>query len=304
MNSQNPSWSDVRVFLAVVRTGSTLAASRELGMAQPTVARRIDAFEHALGLRLFDRNTRGFRLTQDGAALVDSAEHMEKAAQDLSRKAMARRRMAEEVVRVTAAGPFIEALLSGPFQEFSRTQSNLRFDYLASGDIVDLEAGEADIALRSVEQPSGDAALCRRLPDYRFSVFCSKDYAASFGAPKTPEDLSHHPFVAFAGPVTKSRAYRWFVEQMPEGKPIATCNNQAAACQLLRKEGGVAVISHLVAQREPGLCRCFAVPADFSGKLWFMVSPEAQKRPMIRNLMDFSLDKIAAAIKENNKWPG
>ena len=34
--------SDVRVFLAVLRAGSTLAASKTLGMAQPTVARRIE----------------------------------------------------------------------------------------------------------------------------------------------------------------------------------------------------------------------------------------------------------------------
>ncbi len=36
-------WSDIRVFLAVCRDGSTLAASRRLGLSQPTVARRIES---------------------------------------------------------------------------------------------------------------------------------------------------------------------------------------------------------------------------------------------------------------------
>ena len=56
MKSDFRDWSDVRVFLAVVRAGSTLAASKSLGMAQPTVARRIEALEHALGLVLFERD--------------------------------------------------------------------------------------------------------------------------------------------------------------------------------------------------------------------------------------------------------
>jgi DNA-binding transcriptional LysR family regulator len=43
MKSETWNWSDLRVFLAVLDAGSTLAASKALGMAQPTVARRIDA---------------------------------------------------------------------------------------------------------------------------------------------------------------------------------------------------------------------------------------------------------------------
>ncbi|MBT8425437.1 MAG: LysR family transcriptional regulator, partial [Silicimonas sp.] len=52
MKSEFRNWSDIRVFLAVIREGSTLAASRKLGVAQPTVARRIDALEHETGLIL------------------------------------------------------------------------------------------------------------------------------------------------------------------------------------------------------------------------------------------------------------
>jgi DNA-binding transcriptional LysR family regulator len=39
MKSAFQNWADVRVFLAVMRTGSTLAAAKVLDMSQPTVAR-------------------------------------------------------------------------------------------------------------------------------------------------------------------------------------------------------------------------------------------------------------------------
>jgi DNA-binding transcriptional LysR family regulator len=52
-------WSDLRHFLAVARTGSTLAAARHLGVNQTTCARRITALEEELGLTLFDEDERG-----------------------------------------------------------------------------------------------------------------------------------------------------------------------------------------------------------------------------------------------------
>ena len=79
MKSAFQNWADVRVFLAVMRTGSTLAASKVLDMSQPTVARRIDALEHSFRLTLFERDTRGFRATQDAQRLLPHAEAVERA---------------------------------------------------------------------------------------------------------------------------------------------------------------------------------------------------------------------------------
>ena len=42
-------WGDVRVFLAVAREGSMRAAGRALGLSQPTIARRLAAFETSFG---------------------------------------------------------------------------------------------------------------------------------------------------------------------------------------------------------------------------------------------------------------
>ena len=42
-------WNDVQVFLAVAREGSMRAAGRALGLSQPTIARRLAAFEASFG---------------------------------------------------------------------------------------------------------------------------------------------------------------------------------------------------------------------------------------------------------------
>jgi DNA-binding transcriptional LysR family regulator len=52
--------------LAVARSGSTLAASRLLGVKQTTVARRVEALEGELGTQLFERRPGGYRPTEFG----------------------------------------------------------------------------------------------------------------------------------------------------------------------------------------------------------------------------------------------
>ena len=60
-------WDDVRVFLAVARHGSLRAAGRALGLSQPTIGRRLAAFEATFGgPTLFDRLPEGLRLNAAG----------------------------------------------------------------------------------------------------------------------------------------------------------------------------------------------------------------------------------------------
>src|SRR5882672_4625449 len=67
-------WDDVRVFLAVAREGSMRAAGRALGLSQPTIARRLAAFEATFGgPSLFDRLPEGLRLNAAGASCSPAA---------------------------------------------------------------------------------------------------------------------------------------------------------------------------------------------------------------------------------------
>src|SRR5689334_17501585 len=67
-------WGDLKFFLATAQTGSTLGAARAMGVNQTTVARRIEALEAALSVSLFHRNRDGYRLTEEGIAMLAQAE--------------------------------------------------------------------------------------------------------------------------------------------------------------------------------------------------------------------------------------
>src|SRR5258708_7039134 len=80
-------WDDVRVFLAVTRQGSMRAAGRALGLSQPTIARRLSAFEATFGgTTLFDRLPEGLRLNAAGEQLMPAAASVEDAVLTLERR--------------------------------------------------------------------------------------------------------------------------------------------------------------------------------------------------------------------------
>src|ERR1700693_893335 len=79
-------WNDVRVFLAVAREGSMRAAGRKLGLSQPTIARRLAAFEATFGgPTLFDRLPEGLHLNAAGEQLLPTTENVEQAMLTLER---------------------------------------------------------------------------------------------------------------------------------------------------------------------------------------------------------------------------
>src|SRR5262244_801275 len=80
-------WDNVRVFLAIAPEGSMRAAGRALGLSQPTIARRLAAFESGFGGQpLFDRLPEGVRLHAAGGRLLKAAEDAEQVMLTLDRR--------------------------------------------------------------------------------------------------------------------------------------------------------------------------------------------------------------------------
>src|SRR3546814_1097724 len=88
-------WNDLKAFLAVAETGSTLSAAQALRVSQTTVARRIAALEAATSLNLFERRQAGYALTPVGEAMLASAIAVRDAANRFGEAAGARSRSEE-----------------------------------------------------------------------------------------------------------------------------------------------------------------------------------------------------------------
>src|SRR5438132_8614114 len=162
MNGNNRSglldWNDARIFLAVARHGSLRAAGRALGLSQPTVGRRLAAFEETFGgPTLFDRLPEGLRLNAAGEALMPAAERLESAALALERRRAAASPVLSGTVRVSVgelAGGFLARHLAGSGS--CSLPSGITLDLVESPETANLARRAADLALRHGVPEGGD----------------------------------------------------------------------------------------------------------------------------------------------------
>lgn len=93
----------LRYFVGVSEAGSLLKASGRLHIAQPALGQQISSLEDELGVRLFDRSTRGMALTPAGRIFLD---HAKVVLTDADR--------AKEAVRHSASAPQGQVVLGLP----------------------------------------------------------------------------------------------------------------------------------------------------------------------------------------------
>lgn len=67
---------DMEAFLAVVEEGNISHAAARLETVQPALSRQMKRLESSLGVRLFERGSRGIRLTEAGRLLYSRAEKL------------------------------------------------------------------------------------------------------------------------------------------------------------------------------------------------------------------------------------
>ncbi len=184
-------WDDVRIFLAVARTGQFLGAARRLELNHATVSRRIAAFEEALKTQLFRRLTTGSELTPAGERFLEIAERME------AEMITARAEIAGEgdevagTVRIGAPNGFGVAFLAKRLGELTSLHPGLKIQLVPVPRTFSLSRREADIAI-TTERPREGRLIAAKLVDYSLGLFASRTYADQHGLPKTRSDLSVH----------------------------------------------------------------------------------------------------------------
>jgi DNA-binding transcriptional LysR family regulator len=295
MKSAFRDWSNIRFFLSVCRTGSTLAAAKELGGAQPTVARRIEALEHELGLVLFERDTRGFHLTEAGRVLMAEAQAIEAAALRFGAKAADL--AGSRVIRITAPKGNFSARLHRIIHEFSTRHPGTDLKFLPSNSLLDLMAGEADIALRIVFDPPDKRLIQRKISTPRLALYGSQAYAAKHGLPASPADLAGHRFVVYRPDGEPRRGERWILKQAPAARIVRTFAEYDLLHEAVAEGEGLSLLNVRASREDARLVPCFDPIAELDMEYLLLVAPAAYRRPEVRQFVKFFAPRYAATYK-------
>jgi LysR family glycine cleavage system transcriptional activator len=186
MHDWLPSLNALRAFEAVARHLSYRRAAEELNVSPAAVKQLVGKLEAALGSALVQRKGRGLALTTHGTAGRDELSRGFRqitAAVDKMRMLDQRQRLI-----VSVEPSFATAWLVPRLEGFRSVNAHIDVLIDSSLQLVDLERGVADIAIRFGSKPAA-GLVARRLFDEELCAFCSPTLTTGRDGLKKIEDL-------------------------------------------------------------------------------------------------------------------
>ena len=289
-------WDDLRFFLAIVRTGSLSAASRNLHVAQSTVGRRLVSLEDSLGVRLLNRTPDGYVPTRAGEDVRLQAESIEEQAIALERQVVGRDRRMAGPVRVTCAETIASNVIAPCLGTLYDTQPDIMVDLIPNPRELSLSMREADISVRLTQSEQHDLVV-RRIGTLAFGLYASHGYIERHGECDYDAGCAGHRLITQLDGIQDATQTDWLAELAPRAQVAMQTSSHAAALAATKQGGGLASLIRYCGDNEPGLVRLETPPLPSlipSAGIWLVVHKDNRDTPRIR----VALDHIANWVRE------
>ena len=181
-------------FVQVVDRGGFTAAGRTLRIPKSTLSHRVQQLEANLGVRLLNRTSRRFAMTDAGEEFYRHAVMMLREA-ELAETAI-RHRLSEPTgtVRCTAAVATMQFAMRDIVADFLLRYPKVNVVAHATDQNVDIVGENYDVAIRAHTDPLPDSTLVQRsLTPAPWFLFAGSVYLDAKETPQTPQDLRSHP---------------------------------------------------------------------------------------------------------------
>jgi DNA-binding transcriptional LysR family regulator len=279
-------WSDLQFCLAVARHGTLSAAAKALQVTQPTVGRRIAAFERRLSAKLFVRTPRAWTLTEVGSSVLQHAERMQVHA--LSAESLATGRDAGVVgrVRITASEWMICSVLSAALAPQLARHPGLCLELIADVRHLSLLKREADIALRPSPFKQKEVAQ-RRVGVLSFGLYASEAYLSRHGQPDFTRGADGHVFVMATDDMNNLADYEWLPPLAANARVAVRTNGREPMARMAAAGIGITCLPRYLGDATPNLRRLETPTPSPERTLWLGVHRAARTTPRIRAALSF-----------------
>lgn len=288
-------WDDLRFVLAIARSGNLAAAAASLGVNHSTMFRRLNAVEKALGSKLFERLATGYRPTESGLRLIETAERMETEALTLDRELTGRDTRLSGQLRVTCSETLGFKILTGEIARFQKLHPGIDIDLSVDNRVIDLSRREADVALRATRPSAGDL-FGRKIADIRWGVFASAGYVKANGLPKRVDDLAKHAVIGWSDSAPQTRAAAWLLKHVPPSAisfRSSTLLNQYIAA----KDGlGIVLLPIYLPAGDKSVTRAFDPLKDLVTEMWIVTHRSLKDTARVRAFMEIVGDGVKRSI--------
>ncbi len=294
--------NDLYFFAAVVEHAGFSAAGRALGVPKSRLSKRVSQLEERLGVRLLQRTTRRFVVTEVGErfyghcrAVLEEAQAAQDAVDEL-------RAEPRGVVRLSCPVSLAQTVLAYVLPDFLTLYPKMQVRVLSSNSRVDVIGEGFDLAIRVRSKLDTDANLViRTFGQARTKLVASPQLLDAEGRPTQPDELARLPALSMReheGPQLWELIDADGKQTNVEVKARLISGDFAVLLEAARRGMGVALLPEFVCASSITAGELEVVLPEWSvpeGTMHFVYPSRRGMLPGVRALVDFLADRLPAA---------
>lgn len=283
---QELDWDNVRYFLQVARAGSVSKAAVNMRVNQTTVSRRISALEESLETSLFERSGKTWLLTGIGEQLIALAEQMSDNADTLKRQVVAESQALSGKLRITIVDVCSQYLAMPAIQLFIEKYPEIDLEIIVTPIQLDLAAREADIALRTTNEPPANV-IGKRIAQVAYAVYGTRDIAERV---KNSSEVNKVPCITWQG--DGETRPPWIKKNFPDIQRVHRTNELGVMLQMTVNGMGLAQMPCVFCDENPVLQRIPTEHVETGWGLWVLSHVDLRTTARVRLFRDFLVDHL------------
>ncbi|WP_420475496.1 LysR family transcriptional regulator [Noviherbaspirillum sp. ST9] len=189
--------TSMKVFAAVVETGSFAAASDRLDMSRAMTSKYVAHLEEHLGTRLLQRTTRKLTLTESGSTYYERCVQILADISEAEEGALHLTEAPRGTLRLTVPVSFGILHMGPVISAYMKQYPDVKVDILVTDRRVDLLEEGLDMAIR-IGSLSESGLVAKKFASDRVVICGSPEYLQKHGTPKTPAELAQHNCLTYS----------------------------------------------------------------------------------------------------------
>ena len=281
-------WNEVRTAYKLAKLKTLSATADDIGVHRSTVMRHIDTLEDSLGVKLFQRNDKGYIPTEAGLDIMRLGEVTDSHFSQLPSLLRSKEQTLEGMLTITSVSEMISIIMPA-IKDYQTRYPKMHIDLIGDIRNFDLQYGEADIAIRSGERPITPDNVVWPLLQLQLVLCAHTSYIKKFGLPDKSE-LSQHHFIALKERPEHLLWNEWIYHNIPEKNIVISGSNQQILTYALMAGCGIGVMPKQAVNENDDLVE-IPFNIDWQLSIWVLVHRDMLSAPKIRKFLDILLDK-------------
>ena len=274
-------WTELRTALLVARKGTVMEAASALNIHRATVNRHIDYLEAQFDVKLFQRHSKGYELTEAGRLFLDEVGRADEMFLDLTNKLNSHKNNVSGNFLITTLSG-ITPLIMPAINDFKQSYPDVKIRLNSNVELAKLEVGEAHLAIRAGPKPTNPDYVVQLFCNMPFGLYASESYIRQFGRP-TKQQFEGHHFVSINDENGRYPFTPWFKNTVQHKQISLETDDLFALSEAVKAGTGLGFLGQHQVDATSHLLNVSSPDCIFSTPIWVVTHVDLHRTSKVQS---------------------